>query len=185
LAVAHSRRGGRGGTVKKRQATPAGPTWTPTFDIDRARPVVVALANAPISNGGQVRPAIAEFVRLSERPPLEKAIRLIQGNPDVLHRPWIWLAAVMQEASAKGDHHLAAAGLFWACYWTSDWRREQRPLVQDLELDPIPDPRKAQIAAVGVAAARELPPDFVVVDDSSGQIQAGPLAESASELLGV
>ena len=171
---------------KKKEAPAPPPTWSPSFDLEKARQVVFALANAPISNDAQVRSAIAEFVRLSERPPLEKAVHLIQRDPDVLHRPWIWLAAVMQEASAKGDHHLAAAGLYWACYWTSDLvPRNNMGSFMELELDPIPGPRKAQIAALGVSAARELPPEFVIVGDATGQIQAGPLAESASVLLGV
>lgn len=171
---------------KKRESVVAAPTWTPTINLHTSRPVVFALANAPVSNDGQVRSAIAQFVQMSERPPLEEAIHLIQRDPDVLHRPWIWLAAVMQEASAHGDHHLATAGLFWACYWTSVLvPRNNTGSFMELELDLIPVPRKAQIASLGVSAARELPADFVVVGDPTGQIHAGSLAESAPSLLGV
>lgn len=169
---------------KKREPEPASPSWSPTVDLDAARPVVFALANAPVSNDAQVRSAIAQFVRLSGRPPVEEAIHTIQRDPDVLHRPWIWLAAVMQEASSKGDHHLAAAGLFWACYWTSNLvPRNNTGSFMELELDAIPEARRAEIAARGVLAARELPADFVVIGDHTGQVHAGLLAETANKML--
>jgi hypothetical protein len=168
----------------EQQSTPS--SWTPTVDLDTDRPVVFALANAPVSNDMQVRSAIAQFVRLSERPSLEQALNLIRTEPAVLHRPWIWLAAVMREATAAGDHHLATAGLYWACYWTNDLvPRNNLGSLMELELDPIPVPQKAELLALGLASASQLPEDFVIVGDETGQIHAGPLAQSAGALLGI
>jgi hypothetical protein len=94
---------------------------------------------APTLDDMQVRSAIAEFVRLSERPPLAQAQRLIHSEPDVMARPWAWLAAVMRRARDSGDHHLAAAGLQWACYWTAILAPRLDPgTLMELELDPIP-----------------------------------------------
>jgi hypothetical protein len=160
--------------------------WVPTIDLAVARPAVFALANAPASGDVQVRAAVAEFVRLSERPSLEKALDLIRSDPDVLNRPWMWLTSVMNEADASGDHHLAAAGLFWACYWTSQLLpRMNLGSMIDIELDPIPESLRIGIASVGTSAARQLPPEFVVVGDESGNITAGPLAHSAAAMLGI
>jgi hypothetical protein len=54
----------------------------------------------------------------------------------------------------------------------------------ELELDPIPGPRRAEILELGMASARGLPEDFVVVGDETGQIHAGLLVMQASDLLG-
>jgi hypothetical protein len=171
---------------KKEAPVPPAPAWSPKVDLAVAREIVFALAKAPISDDMQVRSAIAAFVRASERPPLEKALDLQRQEPEVLHRPWIWLAAVMREASAAGDNHLAAAALYWACYWTSNLvPRNNLGAFMELELDPIPGPRKAELAALGIASARQLAPDFVIVGNETGEIQAGPLADSAPEMLDV
>lgn len=172
---------------KKRQdPPPATPAWSPTVNLESARPVVVALANTPTSNDGQVRSAIATFVRLSERPSLERALRLMRTDPDCLHRPWIWLAAAMRDAAAAGDHHMAAAGLFWACHWTSSLvPRNNVGSFMELELDPIPVHLKAEILSLGVASAQQLPPEFLIVGDETGSVQAGPLAANAAVQLGV
>src|ERR1019366_2880112 len=166
---------------KRRESEQPHATWIPAVVLSDARPVVFALANAPASDDAQVRAAVADFVRLSERPALERALELMRSDPDVLQRPWVWLAAVMAEASASGDNHLAAAGLFWACYWNSQLL-PQRNLgaMLELELDPIPDPIKVEIASIGVSAAQQLAPGFVVVGDDSGRITAGPLADNAT-----
>lgn len=173
---------------KKRQAeeVAASPAWAPTVDLATARPAVFALANAPVSNDMQVRSAIATFVRLGGRPPLEVMLHLIRTEPEVTYRPWIWLAAVMREAAAAGDDHLAAAGLYWACYWTSTLvPRNKLGDFLELELDPIPAPRKAELLSLGVASARQLPEDFVIVGDETGTVHAGPLADMASTQLGI
>lgn len=169
----------------KKNDPPPTPRWRPKVDLTTARPVVFALANAPVSNDGQVRSALADFRRLSERPPLEVAVGLIQNEPDVLDRPWIWLAAVMRVAADSGDDHLCAAALFWSCYWTSDLvPRNNLGGFMDLELDPISDQRKTEILSVGVGAARRLPAEFVVVGDESGKVLAGPLGDQAQAILG-
>lgn len=173
---------------KKRpsEALPAPPAWVPTVDMTTARPVVFALAYAPASNDVEVRSAIGQFGRLSERPSFEEAFFLRRTDPDCLHRPWIWLAAVMREAAAGGDHHVAAAALYWACYWTYNLvPRNNVGSFIELGLDPIPTPRKAELASLGVASARQLPEDFVIVGDASATINAGFLAESAGAMLGV
>jgi hypothetical protein len=91
--------------------------WVPTVEMVSARPAVFRLAMAPTLNDAQTRSAIAEFVRLSERPPAAQAGRLIPNEPEVMARPWAWLYAVMRDAHGSGDYHLAAAGLQWACHW--------------------------------------------------------------------
>lgn len=175
---------------KKRQVSqPMVPAWSPTVDLATARPAVFSLANAHVSNDMQVRAAIADFVRLSERPSTEDtyqfAAELIR-DPECTRRPWAWLAAVMRDASAAGDHHLAAAALSWACYWTSDLvpRNSMAEFIV-LELDPIPEPRKAEILSLGVAAAKQLPVGFAVVGDEINSVRAGPLADKAATLLGL
>lgn len=161
--------------------------WVPTVEMSTARPAVFALANAPISNDAQVRAAIAYFARLSERPLPEQAIHLIRNDPEVLNRPWIWLAAVMRQADAADDHHLAAAGLYWAFYWTSSLapRIDSAAGFLELELDPIPTALKTEILALGVASASQLPEDFMIVGNETGQIYAGPLAAKVRSMLGV
>jgi hypothetical protein len=175
---------------KKRQdPPPEAPAWTPTVSLELARPVVFALANAPVSSDVQVRSAIASFVRLSERPSMDNPHRFAAAylqDPECIYRPWAWLAAVMRDAAAAGDHHLAAAGLFWACHWTSELvPRNNSASFMELELDPIPAHRKIEIHRLGVASAQQLPPDFLVVGDQTGSVHAGPLAELAAKQLGI
>jgi hypothetical protein len=153
-----------------------------------AKPAVFALANAPVSNDVQVRAALANLARLSERPSPERAIMMIRAEPEVLSRPWIWLIAVMRQAADAGDHHLAAAGLYWACYWTSSLVPKVGNSIgdyMDLELDPISGKYKADILALGVSSASQLPGDFTIVGNETGQIQAGPLAVQAQRMLGL
>jgi hypothetical protein len=167
---------------KPKASQPAAPSWSPHVDLPTARPVVFALANAPKSNDAQVRSAIADFVRLSERPSLERALH----DPESLHRPWVWLAASMRQAAAADDHHMASAALFWACYWTSGLVPQlDLGAFVELELDPIPEQRKAEIQSLGVASAQQLPNDFVVVGDETGAIYAGSLAATAATQLGL
>lgn len=171
---------------KRSDPQPAAPTWSPTVNLETARPTVFALAKAPASSDVEVRSAIADFVRRSEKPSLERALDQIRTDPDCLHRPWIWLAAVMRDASAAGDDHLAAAALFWACYWTYTLvPRNNLGAFMELELDPIPTRWKKEILALGVASAERLPPDFVIIGDETGSIQAGPVAATAAAQLGV
>ena len=90
-------------------AVPPPAPWTPTVDLATARPVLFALASAPASTDAQVRQAIAELIHVSGRPSLLEAIELLKHEPDVVHRPWIWLAAAIREAAAAGDNEVAAA----------------------------------------------------------------------------
>lgn len=174
------------GLFSKRAPEPPVPAWAPNVDLTVARPAIFALAQAPASTDWQVRSAIAEFVRLSQRPSLERALNLIQRDPDVLNRPWIWLVAAMQKGSADGDHHVAVAGLYWACYWTSNLvpRNDLGGFI-DLELDPIPVPNKKEILQAGLEAAGHLPSDFIVVGDETGQLPAGLIADTAQTMLGL
>jgi nitroreductase len=170
---------------------PAEPPWSPTVDLATARPAIFALAMAPESNDAQVRSAVATFVRLSERPSTEDAYQvssLMRSDPEMtfLERPWMWLTAAMREAAAAEDHHLAAAALFWACYWTSNLvPRANLAVFMELRIDPIKPPLKAEILSLGVASAQELPSDFIVVGDATGSVLAGWLAESAAFMLDV
>ena len=161
--------------------------WAPKVDLNTARPAVFALAYTPVSNEMQFHRAIADFVHLSGTPSSEDAYRFAQAlldDPKVANRPWVWLAAVMREAAAAGDHHLAAAGLFWACHWTSNIvpRNNSGGFVQ-LDLFPIRPETKEELLSVGVASARQLPEDFLIVGDETGKVQAGPLADLARSQL--
>jgi hypothetical protein len=162
------------------------PAWEPVVNLATARPVVFALAHAPVSNDAQVRLAVADFVRLSGRPSTEDAYAFagaLLADPEVVHRPWKWLIAVMRAANDAGDTHLPAAAMFWAVHWTAVLvPRFGLPDFVALDLDPIPAPLKAEIRAVGVAAVAQLPPDFVVVGDATGTIYAGGLEEIADVL---
>lgn len=176
------------GIFGKRQPASQPEPWAPTVDMATAKPAVLALANAPVSNDAQVRAALANLARLSERPSPERAIMMIRAEPEVLDRPWIWLIAVMRQAAEAGDHHLAAAGLYWACYWTSSLVPKIGNSVGDyidLELDPISQKYKADILALGVSSATQLPGDFTIVGNETGQIHAGPLAVQAQRMLGL
>ena len=161
--------------------------WTPTVDLATARPVVFALAYAPNSTDGQVRAAIAEFGRLSgsvngpDTNPHTIA-RLLSDDPKAsfVHRPWIWLGAVARTAASRGDHHLAAACLFWAHYWTTTLvPRNNVSSFMELGLDPIPPALKAEILEIGMKSLAQLPEDFIIVGDDTGVVQAGPLLRLA------
>lgn len=156
------------------------------IDLEEARPAVFALAYAPSLDDGQVRAAITNLARLSGRPTPVQIHALIRNEPDVLQRPWKWLTEVMRQAADSGDHHLAAAGLLWACHWTAilvprigrNW-----DTYMELELDPIDPAIKAEIYAIGSASINQLPKDFVLVGDSSGEMCAGDISEMAESLL--
>jgi hypothetical protein len=80
------------------------------------------------------------------------------------------------------------AALVWSCHWTSilvPRIGNNAAAYIELELDPIPRSLKEQILALGMASARQLPEDFVIVGDDTGQMCAGPIAEMAESLLGL
>ncbi|HEV7759037.1 MAG TPA: hypothetical protein VGO78_08605 [Acidimicrobiales bacterium] len=159
--------------------------WTPTVDLATARLVVFALANSPRAGEDQVRLAIAKLGRLSDRPddPLEIAFQL-GDDPDVVHRPWIWLRAVVLAAAADRDDHLVAAGLFWAFLWTTNFvpRGNPRSFVE-LGLDPIPLGLAVDILAIGIASLTRLPADFVIVGDETAVVHAHALFDQASRMI--
>jgi hypothetical protein len=175
------------GIFDRRRTPPeAPPPYQPTVDMRTARPAVFALAYAMASNDTQVRAAIANLARLSGRPPLEQRDSMIQNEPGVLQRPWVWLAAVMRQAGDIDDYHLAAAALLWAVHWTAilvPRIGQDAAAFAELELDPIPPALKTEIRDLGIASARRLPPEFVIAGDDSGQVHAGQLAETAGTLL--
>jgi hypothetical protein len=179
----------------KRAPNAKDPAWTPTVDMAAARPTIFALANSPGGNDVENGAAIARFVQLSERPSTVQVIQLAAkaGNDrsrlieQTLNRPWTWLAAVMRQAGTAGDHHLVLAGLWWACYWTSDLlpRNNNISALDELELCPIEPTLKAEILALGLASAGKLPENFVVAGDQTGQLLVGTLALAAPRLLGL
>lgn len=156
------------------------------IDMSRARDAVFALAYAPASNDAQVRAAVSNMVHLSGQPPLEQIIETVRSDRDIFQQPWKWLAAVMRHAGDAGDYHLAAAGLYWSLHWTVFLvPRFGDDLVAyaELELGPISLELRKEICAVGIAATRELPEDFVIAGDDTGKILAGWLTEVAPRLL--
>ena len=54
-----------------------------------------------------------------------------------------------------------------------------------MQVDPIPTDLKVDLHNCGVTSARQLPENFVIAGDASGQIMAGPLASAAASLLGI
>jgi hypothetical protein len=161
------------------------PAWMPRVDMESARPAVFALADTPALADGQVRAAIAEFTRLAETVPLERAVALMQVEPDVTSRPWKWLVEVLRVAVERGDHHLAAAGLFWACYWTSSLvpRFNNVGFFMEVGVDPIPSALKSALLDNGLRSLNMLPDHFIIAGDATGQITAGWLKMQASDLL--
>lgn len=164
---------------------PPPPAWTPTVNVDTARPAVFALANAPASNDPQNRAAIAAWCSLSNAPRTpEEFVRVVGSNRNVMERVWYWLRAVSQSASESGDHHLVGACLFWTLYWVTDLQpllranREMEILVGD-----VPADARADIKRIGIDSMQALPPDFVIVGDETGKMEAGLLAETASKVL--
>jgi hypothetical protein len=160
--------------------------WRPTVDLAMARPVVFALATLPRSSRGQVQLAISDFGRLSDRPadPLEIAF-LLGDDPDVVHRPWIWLRAVVLAAAADRDDHLVAAGLFWAFLWTTNLVPQGNPRsFVELGLDPIPVGLMVDILAIGIASLARLPGDFVIVGDETSAVHADALFHQAFDMIG-
>ena len=149
--------------------------------------MVFSLAHAMALNDVEVRAAIADMVRLSGRPPLARAVEMARDEPDVQRRPWIWLVAVMRQADKSGDYHLAVAALFWSIYWTATLvpkiENSNPATFAELELDPIPATLKAEIRALGLASASQLPEDFVIAGDHTGQVRVGDIAEFATSLL--
>ena len=170
---------------RRRSLRPSEPTWAPGVSIETARPIVFALADAPGSNDSQVRAAIAEFRRLSDAVPLERAVALMDVEPDVVSRPWKWLAEVLRVSGERGDYHLAAAGLYWACYWTSGLvaRNNSVAFFMDIGVDPISAAQKATLLDYGLQSLNMLPEAFVIAEDATGQITAGWLRKHASDLL--
>lgn len=88
---------------RKKEPTSAGSEtyWTPKVDLNTARPAVFALANTPVSDYMQFCSAIGDFVDLSGTPSSEDAYRFARAladDPNVIHRPWVWLAAVMRRS---------------------------------------------------------------------------------------
>lgn len=54
-----------------------------------------------------------------------------------------------------------------------------------LDLYPIPSETKKELLSLGVASARQLPEDFLIVGDETGSVHAGPLAALARSQLGL
>lgn len=171
---------------EKRNDSPVARRWLPRVELQTAGPVIWGLANVPGQADADVRLAICRFVSLSEGLPPERAIHLMGTEPDVVHRPWVWLTAAMRAADAADDPALAAAGLYWATYWTSILApRLALADFLDLGIDPIPVHLKTEIVEIGVAATEKLPPEQVIVGDDSGQILAGMLASTAARMMGI
>jgi hypothetical protein len=163
------------------------PAYQPIVDMRAARPAVFSLAHAMALNDAEVRAAIANLVRLSGRPSLARAVEMARVEPDVLDRPWIWLAAVMRQADKSGDYHLAVAALFWCTYWTAMMvpkiENSNPATFAELELDPIPAILKREIQVMGLASASQLPEDFVIAGDDTGRVNVGQIVELATTLL--
>lgn len=174
------------------------PVWSPTVDMRTARPVVFALADYPGGNDVRNYDAVTTFVRLSERPPTQRLLQIVAdtvaANPSygqgslieqLLNRPWNWLALVMWRAGSDGDHHLVLAGLWWACYWTSELlpRNNSIGALEEWGLCPIRPSLKTEILSLGIASASRLPENFVVAGDQTGQLLVGRLAQIAPEIL--
>jgi hypothetical protein len=156
------------------------------IDMSRARDAVFALAHAPASNDAQVRAAVSNMVHLSGQPPLEQIIETVRSDRGIFQQPWEWLAAVMRNAADAGDYHLAAAGLYWSCHWTGvlvPKLGDDLMAYAELELGPISLELRKEICAVGSAATRELPEDFVIDGDDTGKILAGWLVIVAPSIL--
>lgn len=176
---------------RREQAQPASPTaYEPVIDMRTARPAVFALAHSMSSNDAQVRAAIANLARLSDRPPPMGILAMNRESVHlqrVLERPWIWLAAVMRQAGESGDHHLVMAALLWALHWTTilvpKIGADNWAAFAELELNPVPPHCKKEILALGLASARQLPEDFVIAGDKTGEMRAGDLARLAGNLL--
>jgi hypothetical protein len=158
--------------------------WVPSVAMSSARPAVFMLAQALAMNDIQVRTAIAELVRLSDTPPVAQAQHMTGREQDVMARPWKWLSAVMREAQESGDYALTAAGLLWALHWTTILvPKLDSASFMELGLHPIPAPLKGEIQEIGLGALSNLPSDFVVAGDETGQMLAGHLAKLAGDLL--
>ncbi len=168
------------------EAAPPARNEPVVIDLSKARDAVLALAYAPASNDAQVRAAVNNMVRLSGQPPLEQIIETVRSDRDFLQQPWKWLAAVMRHAGDTEDYHLAAAGLYWSCHWTAvlvPKIGDDLAAYAELELGPISLELRKEICAVGIAATRELPEDFVIAGDDSAKILAGWLAQVAPSVL--
>ncbi|MFE9169887.1 hypothetical protein ACFYNZ_10240 [Streptomyces kebangsaanensis] len=173
---------------KKGNEQTTAPAWSPRVDLASAGPIVHALAQATASNDAQIRSAIAAQVRASDAPTDETVIAMnIQSDPTLVARPWIWLIAVQREAVAAGDHHLSAAALLWAGYFTHFLVPiYPRPIDVwfDTQLDLIPSDLKTEILALGTSSANQLPPDFAIVSDATGAFTAELLTTTAASWLG-
>jgi hypothetical protein len=173
---------------RRRSPDQGEPQWVPNVDLEVARPVVFALADTPAMNDAQVRAALADFRRLAEAVPFERAVRLIEVEPDVVSRPWKWLIAAMRVAGARDEDHLVAAGLFWACYWTSSLvplGNGNVGFFMELGIDPIPSEMKNEILRSSAPSVDHLPPQFIVAGEPSDGITADWLSTQAGKLLGV
>lgn len=165
-------------------ASPSSPAWIPKVDLETARPAVIGLACAAAAPHAQVTAAIAEFVRLSERPTdVARLTTLARTEPDVAQRPWRWLRSVMQAALAAGEPRLACAALYWALNWTFVLgpRLDPEEFIE-LGIDPIPQDLKAEIAEIGLAATQAMPPEAIIVGDFDGDEDDVVRARAVAEL---
>jgi hypothetical protein len=90
-------------------------------------------------------------------------------DPDLIHRPWRWLAAVSTQANAVGQHDIAAMAFIFTSIWTHTLGPQMNGSdFVAIGLDPAPADALDTIVQEGRAAANALPPDHVVATDAEG-----------------
>lgn len=164
------------------------PAWSPHVDLTTAGPLVLALAHGPATTDQQMRSAIDRLVAVSDAPmDMMAMVQQINKEPNIAQRPWIWLLEAQRAASATGNHHVSAAALLWASYFTGVIvPKYPRPteVWGDTHLDLVPSQLKPELLALGLASARALPPGFVIAGDDTGAVTAESLAVVAPQWLG-
>jgi hypothetical protein len=159
-----------------------GPSQQPAIDLATAAPIVYALAKAPSYTSEQLRHAVADWANASNGP-LDLAASF-SGPEDMAERPWEWLVWVQRTATASGDEHVAAAALWWAGYFTSSVVNAYD--YGDLAIfASIPAHLKSEILRLGKAAAANLPEQFRIAGDETGEITPPWLIRAADRMLEV
>lgn len=136
--------------------------------MDAARRVVTALSHAP-GVDAKVRSAIAglQSASGSHRDLVKAGQAYAAGDSDVFNRAWRWLAAVTERANAEGQHDIAAMAYMFVWWWSNTMEPTLNGADHmNLCLDPIPADARATIFREGQAAARALPPTYVVATSS-------------------
>lgn len=157
-------------------------------DLANARRVIMALSSISDGTIQQARAAVKELHLASGSPTTPESYGTESLDyPNIGRRPWEWLEAVSVAAHEQEDHELVAMAFFFAYLW----RNIITPKFQQIDLfemilAPAPPEIRSAIAQTALKSLSYLPPDLVIVRNTTGVLLTRQLAEWAEwDLAGV